>query len=59
MNLTQCRAAMGREVIYTPRHGEPERGVITGTGHAYVFVRYAPDEHSKATNPADLTLAEQ
>ena len=64
-------ADVGRRVIYRPRHTKlnhfntltgllayEEEGHITSWNQEYVFVRYAPDEHSKATNPRDLRLAD-
>jgi len=31
---------IGRRVIYTPSHGDPEEGEITGFNKYFVFVRY-------------------
>lgn len=33
-----------------------EDGMITSVNDTYVFVRYAGDQHSKATSPEDLEL---
>lgn len=56
MTLDECRASIGAGVVYSPRHGAREDGVITSVGYQYAFVRYAGDQSSKATNPDDLTL---
>jgi len=34
------RADIGRRVIYTPKLGNPEAGVITSINDGYVFVEY-------------------
>lgn len=48
---------IGRGVVYTPRFGPKEDGVITSFNDAYVFVRYKdqhPTAHGKATKREDL-----
>lgn len=47
-------ADKGRAVIYTPKHGEQESGVITSWNDRFVFVRYGDELQSKATDPGDL-----
>lgn len=47
-------AEVGRKVVYTPRHGAKEDGVITSKNDRFVSVRYGNDVHSKATNPEDI-----
>ena len=56
MTIDQCRAHIGDGVVYDPGHGEREDGVITSVSATHAFVRYSGDQHSKATDPADLTL---
>jgi hypothetical protein len=64
MTLDQAREHIGHGVVYHPmRPGvgggllrDAEDGVITSVGEQYVFVRYAGDQNSKATDPAALTL---
>lgn len=56
MTLNEARNHIGDGVVYAPSHGRREDGVITGVSDRYAFVRYAGDGHSKATDPADLTL---
>lgn len=55
MNLWDARRSIGKGVVYVCRHGR-ENGVITSVNDTWVFVRYAGDEHSKATAPEDLHL---
>jgi hypothetical protein len=56
LTLEKASAHIDERVAYW-RAGVPaEEGVITGVGTVYVYVRYGGDQHSKATNPADLTL---
>jgi hypothetical protein len=57
VTLDEARQHIGRGVVYQAcSHCPREDGVITSVNDAYVFVRYAGDQQSKATNPADLTL---
>jgi hypothetical protein len=56
MTLDEARKHVGAGVVYAPSSGKREDGVITSVNASYVFVRYAGDNGSKATNPADLTL---
>ena len=62
MTLDDARDALGRpgvpRVLYrpAPMTGPPEVGVIRFVSDRFVFVRYAGDRHSKATDPADLEL---
>ena len=51
MAATTADFAVGDGVVYAPAHGVREDGVVTGVDDRYVFVRYAGDEHSKATRP--------
>lgn len=45
----------GRGVVYEPYSGaQAEDGVITSFNDVFVFVRYAGDQHSKATRREDL-----
>lgn len=58
LRLAEARASYGREVIYTPPHGEPtERGEITSANEEFVFVRYEGSWQPKATNPMLLDFA--
>ena len=50
---------MGRPVIYTPGHGQQERGVITGFNDHAVFARYGADINSKGTYRRDLAWEHQ
>lgn len=65
MTIEQAREHVGDGVVYLPLRapfppgGLPhqlEDGVITSVNDSYVFVRYAGDQHSKATAPEFLTL---
>lgn len=64
MTLDQASEHIGHGVVYRPMRpgaggglpGDVEDGVITGVSGSHVFVRYAGDGHSKATDPAALTL---
>jgi hypothetical protein len=56
VTLDECRANIGAGVVYTPRHGRREDGVLTSVGCSYAFVRYAGDATSKATPPEHLEL---
>jgi hypothetical protein len=47
-------ADVGRGVVYMPRVGPWEDGIITSYNERYVFVRYRGSETSKATRPLDL-----
>jgi hypothetical protein len=56
MTLTEARERIGEEVIYRAHGAIAEDGTISSVGERFVFVRYAGDRHSKATDPAALTL---
>jgi hypothetical protein len=63
VTLPEARDSVGMGVVYTPstmhgppRTARPEDGVITSVNETWVFVRYAGDQHSKATAPQDLEL---
>jgi hypothetical protein len=56
MTLDQARDAIGRGVVYAPRFGLREDGVIIRVNNRYVFVRYSGSLHAQATNPTDLEL---
>lgn len=72
ITLAEARDNIGRGVVYNPESGSDpvskfcvelgygrdrlEDGVITGVSGSYVFVRYASDQHSKATDPRQLTF---
>jgi hypothetical protein len=43
-----------RAVIYRPRGGPPEEGVIVAFTERFVFVRYVGEQFSKATHRLDL-----
>lgn len=45
---------IGRAVVYRPRHGMPEDGVITAFNDTYVFVRYGEQSLAKSTMRQDL-----
>lgn len=59
MTLDEARDHIGHGVVYRASHGRTEDGVITSVNDYWVFVRYATDRHSKATDPAALTLLSQ
>ncbi len=58
---------VGRWVVYTPSHGEPERGRIKFWNDKYVFVVYHCDNNwddyqnyiAAATSPEDLCFIEE
>jgi ribosomal protein L35AE/L33A len=54
ITLEEASHNIGFRVVYRPRVGIVEEGVITSVGRENVFVRYRGDLHSKATHPADL-----
>lgn len=64
MNIAEAREHIGEGVVYRPMRPGPgggllsqlEDGVITSVNDRYVFVRYAGDQQSKATDPEALTL---
>jgi hypothetical protein len=56
MTLDEAREHAGEAVAYRAAGALAEDGVITSVGNVAVFVRYAGDLNSKATDPADLTL---
>jgi hypothetical protein len=56
MTLDEAEQHIGAGVVYRPFEGRAEDVVITSVNEHYVFVRYAGDQSSKATNPADLEL---
>jgi len=63
MTLDEARAALqgddaAARVVYAPRPGETQEGVITEVRGYFVFVRYDGDDFSKATRPEDLSLAD-
>lgn len=47
---------VGRGVIYKPRHGATEQGVITSYNNSFIFVNYgaACMGRGLATSPGDL-----
>jgi hypothetical protein len=45
---------IGRTVIYRPRGLPPEEGVIVAFTESFVFVRFAGEQFSKATQYRDL-----
>jgi len=61
MTLTEARDHIGASVVYRPMPAADwsptEDGTITSVGVRWVFVRYAGDAGSKATDPGHLTLA--
>jgi hypothetical protein len=59
MTLDEARAHIGDGVVYRALDEtgwKREDGVITSVNDRYVFARYGSDQHSKATDPAALTL---
>lgn len=53
MRLNECRVGQG--VVYRPTPDvAAEDGVITEVRPPWVMVRYAGDQHAKATRPEDL-----
>lgn len=57
MTLDEARARIGDGVVYAPRYGAREDGVITSVSSRFVFVRYGATVYGKATAAADLTFA--
>ena len=55
MTLGEAREHLGEDVIYRTADGKTD-GVITSVGDRWVFVRYAGDQRSKATDPGMLRL---
>ena len=55
MTLGEAREHLGEGVIYRTADGKTD-GVITSVGDRWVFVRYAGDQRSKATDPGMLRL---
>jgi hypothetical protein len=49
---------IGRRVIYRPRVGDAESGVITSIGMAGIFVQYDTGTGVKLTHAYDLTWEE-
>jgi hypothetical protein len=59
MTLDEAREHIRDSVVYRPYApglDPPEMGVITDVSEQWAFVRYGDDRHSKATDPALLTL---
>ena len=56
MTLSECRAAIGCGVVYTPRHGKREDGTIVRVSENWVHVRYGHQSTTKATAPEMLEL---
>lgn len=61
MTLDEARSLLSlpeneRRVRYSRDGWFPEEGVITSVSERFAFVRYEGGTHSKAANPADLTL---
>lgn len=59
MTIDEARANIGRGVVYVPKHGRREDGVIMSvSGDRYVMVQYAGQApaQAKATYPRDLEL---
>ncbi len=52
--INPTKADIGRSVLYVPKYGKPEMGVITSFDTSVVFVRYGSDEQAKATYKRDL-----
>ena len=55
MTIDEARAHVGDGVLYRPRCGHTEEGVITRVSGTWVFVDYGQGA-SQATDPADLEL---
>ncbi len=56
MTLDEARKRVDSGVVYRTAYGRTEDGVITSVNDSYVFVRYAGDQISKATDPQSLEL---
>lgn len=54
MTLETARKRIGSAVVYRPRPGVVEQGVITSVNDRYVFVRYGAQMTSQATSPSDI-----
>ena len=60
IDITSLNAThKGRAVVYTPRVGPREDGVIASWNEAYIFVRYGADRTPKATDPNDLDFLKE
>ncbi|KKL84629.1 hypothetical protein LCGC14_1962860 [marine sediment metagenome] len=57
--INPTKADIGRSVVYLPKHGEEEAGLITSFNQSVVFVRYRYDksEQTIATYRKDLVWA--
>ena len=56
MTLQEAREHIGHGVVYRTAYGRTEDGVITSVNDRWVFVHYAGDWQSKATDPVALHL---
>jgi hypothetical protein len=61
MTIDEARSLLSlpedeRRVRYSRDGWFPGEGVVTSVSERFAFVRYEGDVHSKATDPADLTL---
>lgn len=54
MTLGTARGLIGSAVVYRPRPGVVEQGVIMSVNDRYVFVRYGAQMTSQATDPEHL-----
>jgi hypothetical protein len=52
--ITVTEQDIGRQVVYCPRHGALEVGVITSFNERFVFVRYGDETTSQPTSRQDL-----
>lgn len=48
------RLDIGKKVVYKPKHGREEEGIITSITTNFIFVRYANENCSKGTSRKDL-----
>ncbi len=56
MTLQEAVENVGHDVIYRPAYGQAEEAHIVSVNNTQVFICPRGDWHSKATDPAHLTL---
>jgi hypothetical protein len=54
MTIEEAMKNIGKSVVYQPKVGPIEAGVITSVNNKFIFVRYGSHKHSQATKPEDL-----
>lgn len=56
LTLDHAAAHIGDTVVYATQWGRREEGVIVAVRGPWIHVRYAGDQHAKATSADQLTL---